>query len=362
MMKGADISQEPINGDWTVGVQDQVLVTGAGGFIGARVVRVLLNYGFKKIRCFVRPTSKLITLQSIASGFDGAELDFVQGNLLSADDCARATAGVSVIYHLAAGVEKSFPGCFLNSVVTTRNLIDAALQEKALKRFVSVSSLAVYSNEKIRRGGLLDESCEIDADLVERWDAYAYGKAKQDDLVLEYGQTKNLPYVLVRPGLAIGPGKAKIPGRVGIDTFGVFLHLGLGNRMPFTYVDNCAEAIVLAGLRKGIEREVINIVDDNLPKSRDFLRMYKKYVRRFVSIPVPYFAFYAFSYLWERYSKWSEGQLPPAFNRKVCACYFKGNRYSNQKAKNLLGWNPRVPMTEGLKNYFAYAKKAEGAG
>ena len=61
--------------------------------------------------------------------------------------------------------------------------------------------------------------------------------------------------------------------------------------MPFTYVDNCAEAIVLAGLRKGIEGEVINIVDDDLPKSREFLRLYKKQVRRFFSIPVPYRVF-----------------------------------------------------------------------
>lgn len=353
----ADISRDPGKSDWIVGAGDQILVTGAGGFIGSRVVGTLLNYGFKKIRCFVRPSGKLASLKSIIAKFESVGLDFVQGNLLSREDCRRAAIGVSIIYHLAAGTEKSFPGCFLNSVVTTRNLLDAVMKEQTLKRFVNISSLAVYSNEKIRRGGLMDESCEVDAKLVERYDPYAYGKAKQDAIVMEYGKTRNLPYVLVRPSVVFGPGKARIPGRVGIDTFGVFLHLGLNNRMPLTYVDNCAEGIVLAGLRKGIKGEVINIVDDDLPKSREFLRMYKKQVHRFISIPIPYPAYYLFNYLWEKYSKWSEGQLPPAFNRRTCAAYFKGNTYSNKKAKELLGWHPRVRMSEGLQRYFAYVRE-----
>jgi len=319
----------------------------------------LLLYGFKRVRCLTRSTSTSKNLENIAGEFFGASLEIVKGNLLSPDDCLRAAEGVSIIYHLAAGVEKSYPGCFLNSVVTTRNLLDAVVKDQTLKRLVNISSLAVYSNEKIRRGGLLEESCEVDTKLVERYDPYAYGKAKQDEIVLEYGRTKNLPYVIVRLGVVFGPGKAKIPGRVGIDTFGVFLHLGLNNRMPLTYVDNCAEAIVLAGLRKGIEGEVINIVDDELPKSRDFLRLYKKQVNRFMSIPVPYPVFYLFNYLWEKYSTWSEGQLPPAFNRRTCAVYFKGNTYSNKKAKNLLGWYPRVQMAEALQRYCDYNREVK---
>ena len=341
---------------YIVNPEEILLVTGANGFIGSRVVRALLTHGFKEVRCFTRPSGNPESLEAIGKEFNLANLEIVKGNLLSRDNCLAAVRGVSVIYHLAAGIDKTFPGCFLNSVITTRNLLDAAVREQTLKRFVNISSLAVYSNEKIRPGGLMDESCEMDAKLVERYDPYAYGKAKQDELVLEYARTKGLPYVILRPGVVFGPGKARIPGRVGIDTFGVFLHLGSENRMPLTYVDNCAEAIVLAGLRKGIEGEVINIVDDDLPKSREFLGMYKKRVHRFISIPIPYPLFYLFNYLWEKYSKWSEGQLPPAFNRRTCATYFKGNTYSNQKAKKLLGWYPEVRMNEGLQNYFTYVR------
>jgi nucleoside-diphosphate-sugar epimerase len=293
----------------------------------------------------------------MAKEFGQTYLEIVKGNLLSSDTCMTATEGVSVIYHLAAGTEKTFAGCFLNSAVTTRNLLDAVMKGRTLKRFVNISSLAVYSNEKIRCGGLMDESCEVDKKLFDRYDPYAYGKAKQDEIVLSYAQTKRLPCVILRPGVVFGPGKAKIPGRVGIDTFGVFLHLGLNNRIPLTYVDNCAEAVVLAGLKKGIEDQVINIVDDDLPKSREFLRMYKRHAGRFMSIPIPYPAFYLLNYLWEKYAKWSEGQLPPAFNRKMCAAYFKGNTYSNKKAKELLGWKPKVRMSDGLEKFFTYVRE-----
>jgi nucleoside-diphosphate-sugar epimerase len=144
---------------------------------------------------------------------------------------------------------------------------------------------------------------------------------------------------------------------VGIDTFGVFLHLGLGNLVPLTYVENCAEAIVLAGLVPGIDGEEINVVDDNLPKSREFLRRYKRGVRRIRSIPVPYPAFYLLNTAWEKYSAWSDGQLPPVFNRRSCEAYYKGHTFSNHKAKTLLGWQPRVAMSDALDRFCASARE-----
>ena len=345
-----DCAQSPIAGS-----QDPILVTGANGFIGSWVVRGLLERGFKKIRCLTRANVGSTHLDRIRTEFGALAVEVVQGNLLSQDTCATATNGIAVVYHLAAGTEKSFPGCFLNSAVATRNLLDAVVATGTVRRFVNTSSLAVYSNAKIRRGGVLDETCEIDQHLAERFDPYAYGKAKQDGIVREYGRTRHLPYVIVRPGVTFGPGKAKIPGRVGIDTFGLFLHLGLGNRMPFTYVENCAEAIILAGLRPGIEGQQVNIVDDDLPVSREFLRGYKRKVRRIRTIPVPYSLFYLFNLAWEKYSLWSEGQLPPVFNRRTCEAYYKAHNYSNQKAKDLLGWQPRVSMSEALDRYYAFA-------
>jgi nucleoside-diphosphate-sugar epimerase len=337
---------------------EKVLITGANGFVGSKVVETLLQNGYRRLCCLVRSGKNLAELEDLARRHK-ADVEFFKGNLLSPADCLHAAKEVSVVYHLAAGVEKSFPGCFMNSAVTTRNLLDALLKSRSLKRFVNTSSIAVYSNEKIPRGGLLDETCEVDTHFVERWEAYTYGKAKQDEILLEYARRHRLPYVIVRPSVVFGPGKPKITDRIGTSTFGVFLHLGLNNRIPLTYIDNCAEAIVLAGLKRGIEGQVFNIFDDDLPTSGEFLRAYKSQVRRFMSVPVPYRVWYLFCCLWEAYSKWSEGQLPPAFNRRKCSIYWKGNRYSNRKAKELLGWLPKVPMKEALQEFFAYMRGVE---
>ena len=160
------------------------------------------------------------------SQFDaGKNVELVTGDLLSREDCRKAAEGVSIIYHLAAGMEKSFAGAFMNSALATRNLMDAFLRYGQPKRFVNVSSFAVYSTLSLKRGDLLDESCPLEDAPQERFDAYGFGKLKQEELVKEYGRKYKLPYVIVRPGYVFGPGKRELSGRVGIGTFGFFIQV-----------------------------------------------------------------------------------------------------------------------------------------
>ncbi len=149
-----------------------------------------------------------------------------------------------------------------------------------------------------------------------------------------------------------GPGKEAVPGRVGIDTFGLFLHMGGSNPIPLTYVDNCAEAIIMAGLMPGITGQVFNIVDDGLPSSRRFLRLYKRHAKKFKSIYVPHALSYLLCFAWEKYSRRSKGQLPPTFTRREWSAYWKKTNYSNHKLKDMVGWTPKVPMEEGLRRFF----------
>ncbi len=335
-----------------------MLITGSNGFIGSKVVEALLERGFSNVRCFVRPSGKLDRLDEICQRYPNARVDILRGNLLSREDCEQAVRDVPVIYHLAAGIDKSFAAAFMNSVLTTRNLLDATIHEGRLKRFVNVSSFAVYSARKLKRGALLDESCAMEDPCGRPGDAYAYAKIKQDQLVLDYARRKSVPCVIVRPGAVYGPGKRAITGRVGIDTFGVYLHLGGSIQLPLSYIDNCADAIALAGLTPGIDGEVFNIVDDNLPRSRTFLSLYKKNVRWFFSIPVPFPLTYMMCSLWEKYSDWSEGQLPPVFNRARCLAEWRGNTYSNEKMKRLLGWVPKVRFDEACRRYFEYQRSS----
>ena len=113
---------------------------------------------------------------------------------------------------------------------------------------------------------------------------------------------------------------------------------------------------MLAGITEGVDGQIFNVVDDELPSSREFLRRYRRNVGSLSYIPVPYRLFYVFCWLWESHSRWSQEQLPPVFNRRKCEAYWKGNRYSNRKLKTLLGWAPRVTFEDGSRAYFEYLK------
>ena len=342
-----------MNRNFIASPKDCILVTGSNGFIGSKVVDKLLEYGFTTVRCLVRPSSKLDRLKKLLGEVHARQnVEFVIGDLLSRDDCRKATAGVSIIYHLAAGMEKSFAGAFMNSALGTRNLMDAFLERGEPKRFVNVSSFAVYSNLSLKRGALLDETCPLEDAPQERFDPYGFGKLKQEHIVREYGNKHNLPYVILRPGYVFGPGKRELNGRVAISTFGFLIQVGGSHLLPLTFVDNCAEAIVLAGLTAGIDGEVFNVVDDELLSGRQFLELYKAKLER-SSVRIPYVAAYGLCFLWEKYAKWSNGQLPAVFNRRRCAAEWKGNRYSNQRLHERLDWKPRVAMKEAMDGFLA---------
>jgi Nucleoside-diphosphate-sugar epimerases len=350
-----------MNFESIVSKEERLLITGSNGFIGAKVVEQLLACRFTNLRCFVRPSSKLESLKK-ALGLhpDAKTVEFVSGDLLSHEDCRKAAQDVSVVIHLAAGFDKSFAGAFMNSALTTRNLLEAFLEYGRPKRFVNVSSFAVYSNRGLKHDSILDETCPLEDASQERFDAYGFGKVKQEEIVREYAKHRGLPCVTLRPGYVFGARKQELNGRVGIKTFGPFIQVNGSNLLPLTYVDNCAEAIALAAITPGIDGEVFNIVDDGLLTGRQFLKACKG-AKRFRSVRVPYWLAYGACFAWERYSKWSKGQLPPVFNRRRCAAEWKGQRYSNDKLKERLGWKPRVPMKQAMEAFLAqFGTNGEG--
>jgi nucleoside-diphosphate-sugar epimerase len=251
---------------------------------------------------------------------------------------------------------------FLNTVVSTKHLFDAIVRTTrpgARPRVVLVSSFGVYGVADLPRGALVNESTPLEAHPARR-DPYSQAKLRQEKLCWDYHERDGVPLVVARPGVIYGPRGSAFSGRVGLNLFGLFLHLGGNNDLPLTYVDNCAEAVALLGERPEASGQAYNVVDDDLVDCQRYLRLYKQNVKPIASLSLPYPVTVALSHAVERYHRASKGQLPAVFTPYKTATTWKGNRFTNSKLKSL-GWRQIVPTEEGLRRTFDYLKAQAAA-
>jgi nucleoside-diphosphate-sugar epimerase len=336
----------------------KILVTGAGGFLGVNVVERLLAHGQRDIRCFLRDKGKAARIEELAASNPGSSFEICYGNLKSKADCARAVADVAIVIHLAAGLKGAPAELFVDSVVTARNLMEAlgARTEPpiAQTRVVLVSSFGVYGVVPLGRGAHVDESTPIEQ-CPERRDPYSHSKLRQEQLVREYQQKLGFELVVLRPGVIYGPGGGAFSNRVGIQVGPIFVHMGGNNLLPLSYVVNCAEAIVVAATHKDAAGQVYNVHDDEMPTASEYLRAYRKHVKKLRSIRVPYFATRFLAGRLEGYHRRSQGQLPAIITRYKAAAAWGGNTFSNAKLRGL-GWRPLVSTQEGMMRTFEYLR------
>jgi len=334
----------------------KVLVTGSTGFLGTTLVERLLAHGEKDMRCFVRPATSRARLEALARQYPDANIEFFEGTLSDKDSAARALEGVDTIYHLAASLLGAAADIFLNTVVASKNLLEGIVKTGRPIKVVLVSSFGVYGVAELPRGHVLDETTPLETH-PERRDLYSQAKLRQEKLFWEYHEIYGFPLVVLRPGVIYGPRGSAMSARVGLNLYGIFLHLGRDNLLPLSYVDNCAEAIVIAGQRNDTNGQAYNVHDDDLPTCAQYLRAYKKSVKPLRSVWMPYALTNAMSHLVERYHHYSKGQLPAIFTPYKTATSWKGNRFSNTKLKGL-GWKQLVPTDEGMRRTFEYLKES----
>jgi nucleoside-diphosphate-sugar epimerase len=303
----------------------------------------LLAHGHH-VRCLVRSQSAADGLKN-ALGRAAERVEFVYGSLQDLSERAHVIAGCDVIYHLAAAMNGSASTLFLDTVVGTRALLCAA-SANPIRRFVLVSSLAVYGTFERPAHSELDETWDVDPQPHRR-DPYTFSKVAQEEVCREAAKTSGLPLVIVRPGVIYGPGRPSLLGRVGLSAGRFLLKLGTGDTVPCTYVENCADAVFLAGTVPAIEGRVYNILDDQRPTRAEVIRAYRRRGTRLTVLPVPTPLVRPASALFEWYWERSGRLLPPVFTRYRAALW-KPMRYTNARAKRDLGWEPKVSTRQAL--------------
>lgn len=330
----------------------KILVTGASGFLGRAVVESLCAHGETEIRCLVRPNSDVSKLEIVRSRYPGVRLEYVRGNLASPADARRAVQGVDTIYHLAAGMRGAPATLFVNTVVASKCLLEA-LHERP-RRVVLVSTLGVYDTAPLDRSRVIAEDVGLDPHPEKR-NVYFHAKIWQERLFREAAEQGRVELVTVRPGVLYGEGNPSrgFPSRIGISIGKWLLLFGERNAIPFSHVSNCAEAIVLAGQSGDSAGQSYNVLDDNLPTGSEYLRAYRREVKRTRAIRFPYPVAMLLSWAVEKYHAMSRGQIPAIVTRYETRAMWKGHRFDNQRIKNL-GWEQIVPTREAMRETFAY--------
>ena len=335
-----------------------ILVTGAGGFLGRAMVARLLASGENYVRCFVRPNCDTSNLEDLGHRYPRARIDFIVGNLASRGAARRAVQGMHTVYHLASAMRGAIATIFYDTVVASESLLEASQQEGSMLRIVLVSSLGVYGTSNLPAGCSIIEDHALDPS-PERRDAYSHAKIWQEQLFRSYAAQDSIDLVVVRPGVLYGPGGKAFSSRVGIVVGDFVFHIGnAGNLLPLSYVDNCADALVLAGTSSNASGQTYNVLDDDLPTSAEFVRGYERQVAKVPSIRIPYGLAMLASHAVARYHSYSRGQIPALLTPYKTAAIWKGHRFANQRIK-ALGWVQRVPTTEALRRTFVSLRAAE---
>lgn len=224
----------------------RVLVTGATGFIGGRLIERLFLEKGAKIKALVRNFKN-------ASRIARFPVEMVGGDILDEETVARAVEGCDVIFHCAYDFSGGAKHKEEVSVKGTENICKAALKY-GVKRLVHVSTISVY-------GSTPDGNFDETSPRQPSEDVYAQTKLAGEELVLAFNKSHGLPVTVIQPTIvygpfsrswAINPIKQMLSGLVVIPNGGE----GFCNAV---YIDDVVDAMFLAAVRDEAVGEVFLI-------------------------------------------------------------------------------------------------------
>ncbi|HEY2185990.1 MAG TPA: hopanoid-associated sugar epimerase [Xanthobacteraceae bacterium] len=234
----------------------KVLLTGATGFIGSALARVLCPAGFA-VRTIVRRTSPRHHLA-------GLEMEFYDGDICDRSSVRTALAGVQYVFHVAADYRlwARRPSEILKTNVGgTRIVMEEALRAR-VERIVHTSSVATLALHP--HGDAADESAQLSED--EATGAYKRSKVAAERLVEQLVANEGLPAVIVHPSTPVGPRDVRPTptGRIIVEAANGRIPAFVDTGLNLVHVDDVA-AGHLAALQHGRIGERYILGGENVP-------------------------------------------------------------------------------------------------
>lgn len=300
------------------------LVTGASGFIGWHIARLLGERGHK-VRALVRPSSKLREL----------EAEPVTGDLRDAASLDRAVAGCGLVFHVAADYRlwARNPGeLYESNVEGTRYVLEAARKD-GVERVVYTSTVGCIG---VPKDGLGDETVPVT--LEEMTGAYKRSKFLAERVALDFAAS-GFPVVVVNPTAPVGDHDVKPTptGRIVLDFLKGALPAFIDTGLNLVDVRDTAEAHLLAAER-GRPGERYIVGSENLTLAGILEKLARLTGREAPRVKLPYAMAYAAGLVttgWARITG-----RPPLAPLDAVRMAKKKMFVSIEKARRELGFSP----------------------
>jgi nucleoside-diphosphate-sugar epimerase len=319
------------------------LVTGVTGLIGGRLAERLVTEEGVRVQGLSRSPAKASWLADLG-------IDLIQGDVTEPATLPGAIENCQLVFHAAAWVSEggNRADVWAVNVTGTKNMVEAALAA-GVARFVHLSSCSVY-------GSLQQHNIDEQTPTRIRGNLYGDSKVAAEEVVFRAYREQGLPAVAARASQVYGPRSQQFTIRpVELIKAGKMVLIDGGRHLckPI-YIDNLVDGLILCAQVDQAVGEAINFTDDNPVPWRDFFGAYGRMLNIDSFPSVPFFLAWLIG-LYNEGKATVKGKKA-SLNRRAVKALRSSNSFSNQKARTLLDWEPRVGFEEGMERTAAWLR------
>lgn len=331
----------------------RVLVTGAGGFLGKRLTKTLVEKGYF-VRVLVRKLTDIEPFRALG-------VDVHYGDLRDELAVAEAIYGMDYVVHAAAAQGGDWDTFDETTVRGTERVMRLSRQLK-VRRVIYISSMSVYQMSGLRKGSVITEDSPLEGDPEARG-FYTYSKLKAENVakkLMAVNGNGKVPTVILRPATIYGPRGPVFTPLIGISLFNkVFMILGKKKmKLPLVYIDNLIDAIVLCIENEKSMGHTFNVIDDEWTTRKDYVRKLRgDLFPGSRSVALPYWFVKSAVHFQEMVFKMIHRN--PVLTRYRLDSASTDLNFSNTKIKEYIRWEPRISLDEGLARTFDWFKEYE---